>query len=714
MRSSLRGLCLGSILVCVPFVAHAQAKPATPLPLDKVRLYETGVGYFERTGSLRGGAGEMSLPVPAGHLDDALKTLVVLSQDGEAHIDGIEFASSVSRGMGMALAGLPADGDGAVSYQGLLGTLKGAQVELRTAKESVSGRLIDVEPPPPDGHRECTTKGEPGGEAKEVCTVTRHSTLLLLTDAGEIRRFRSTDVTGVKPADAGWQARLDAAVDSLSERGAQTARELRVLGQAGKPITLGYIAETPVWRSTYRLVLPDAGDHAAVQGWALLHNDTDEDWKKVKVELVNGQPDSFLFPLAAPRYTRRELRTPEQELHTVPQLLDRTVDNLWGDDIGEAFGAGGLGLSGIGEGGGGRGEGIGLGSVGTIGHGSGTGAGQSDLLTVGNLASLAGSTGVEAGALFRYALDRPIDLRAHGSALLPFVQEQVKVRRIAYFEDPGQTARSSVHLENDTRQTLPAGTISVFEQGGFAGETTISRTQPGEARILGFGTDLDVELDESQSTSSDEPRVLTFAADVLTVHFVRHHTVSYALTNRGGSARMVYFPLRYVSNADVQGADELAFDDERGQPLAVFDVPAHTNGRKVLEVREGLSRTVAWDALDLDALRDLARVTELPVEQRGLLRKAARRLFEETDLGGTIAQKQRELDELQEDLEGLRSTAHSLGEQAGEIRERLVEAETTAGELRRQIRALERKKAGKRNQARAALERLNAAAPHAS
>ena len=33
--------------------------------------------------------------------------------------------------------------------------------------------------------------------------------------------------------------------------------------------------------------------------------------------------------------------------------------NMWGDAIGDSFGRGGLGLSGIGEGGGGRGEGIG-------------------------------------------------------------------------------------------------------------------------------------------------------------------------------------------------------------------------------------------------------------------------------------------------------------------------------------------------------------------
>ena len=50
--------------------------------------------------------------------------------------------------------------------------------------------------------------------------------------------------------------------------------------------------------------------------------------------------------------------------------------NLWSNAIGESFGAGGLGLSGSGEGGGGPYEGIGGGNVGTIGSGSGTGPGD--------------------------------------------------------------------------------------------------------------------------------------------------------------------------------------------------------------------------------------------------------------------------------------------------------------------------------------------------
>ena len=49
--------------------------------------------------------------------------------------------------------------------------------------------------------------------------------------------------------------------------------------------------------------------------------------------------------------------------------------NMWGDAIGDSFGAGGLGLSGFGEGGGGTGEGIGLVAIGTLDRGAGRSTG---------------------------------------------------------------------------------------------------------------------------------------------------------------------------------------------------------------------------------------------------------------------------------------------------------------------------------------------------
>ncbi|MBW2456015.1 MAG: hypothetical protein JRI68_15970 [Deltaproteobacteria bacterium] len=690
-------------------VAHAQAKAAAHLPLKRVRLYETGVGYFERTGAIAGG-GDVILPVPAGHLDDALKSLVVLSKDGKTTVDGVEFGSNVSHNMARRLAGLSADGDGSISHQTLLASMKGVPVELKVAGAVHKGRLVDVLASPPGGHEECARRVEGKDAPVRTCVTKRYSTLLLLTDRDEVRRFRSTEVTSVRPTDPAWRSRLGSALDALSERSAQSSRKLRVLAKQGQSITLGYVAETPIWRSTYRLVLDDTGKGGdQLQAWALLHNDTDEDWKKVRVELVNGRPDSFLFPLAAPRYARRELVTPQQELSTVPQLLNQTVDNMWSV---ESHGAGGLGLSGIGEGGGGRGYGIGMGRIGTIGHGAGvaTGIGQSALLAVGNLAGLAKADGIESGALFRYALANPIDLRAHGSALLPFASETVKVARIAYFDRPGMAARSGVHLTNSTRQTFPAGPISIFASGGFAGETALARTKAGEERILQFGIDLDVEIEEGTRITRDEPRILAFHNDVLTEHFVRHHQVPLTITNRGGADRKVYLAIDYVSNADVKGTDGLTYDPEKKKPIAVFDAPAVTQRTPQLQVKEGLSRTHKFNSLTIKHVEQLAAKESLPAAQRAALTKAAKFLRKARANRRAVPKLERELKELDADVSRLRANLDVMGDQedaAEPMLERLLAAEKRYGELRRDIAGLKRATTSRVSQARAAFESLN-------
>lgn len=77
--------------------------------------------------------------------------------------------------------------------------------------------------------------------------------------------------------------------------------------------------------------------------------------------------------LAALAGSSADWGTPSSALGTDPTS---SLGALWGDQIGDSFGVGGLGLTGVGRGGG-TGEGtIGLGNIGTIGHGAGTGSGQ--------------------------------------------------------------------------------------------------------------------------------------------------------------------------------------------------------------------------------------------------------------------------------------------------------------------------------------------------
>ncbi len=702
MISSARFVSAAFVLATIATTSTlmAQVAPAqsAPLPLKTVRLYEAGVGYFERSGRVGKGTG-LGLPVPVSHLDDALKTLVVLGTDGKTTVAGIEFASSISPELARALAGLPED-EANISHAGMLRSLKGGAIELRTARETVRGKLVDVLDPTENDPGPCVpvapqlNQAKPDGSSPVApCVIRREATILLLTNDAEIRKFFLSEIVGVKPTDPSLAARLGASVSVAASQGASTRRDLRVLAESTGDVTIGYVAETPVWRSTYRMVFEPKVEKGTIQGWALVHNDTDEEWKKVKIELVNGRPDSFLYPLAAPRYARRELRSPAEALSTVPQLIGRTADMMWSDVIGDSFGAGGLGLSGVGEGGGGRGEGIGLGSIGTIGHGSGTGtgsdSGESTVLSVGNLAGVAEAEGMESGALFRYSLANLIDLRPHGSALVPFLQQSVSARRIVWFSGPGDAGRSAARIKNDTKQTFPAGPVAFFSDGGFAGEAQLERMKPTETRLVAFGTELDVELLTDSDDVTETVQLVQGQGDQLVEHFIRHHRTDYTIENRSGTPRTVFLNLNIVRNATVQGADELDFDMVSEKPLAVFIAPARSKKSRRIEIDEGLSRRTPIASLDSRAVLGIASSPKIPASQKKALEDAAKQLSEAEARESVLPKRRAELAEALTDVERVRGylAASKTDDDAERFTASIMQYEKRIKELRGRITA---------------------------
>ena len=70
--------------------------------------------------------------------------------------------------------------------------------------------------------------------------------------------------------------------------------------------------ENPIWKTSYRLVLDkEKEDKPFLQGWAMVENPTDEDWKDVRMALVSGRPISFQMDLYNPLYVPRPIVEPE-------------------------------------------------------------------------------------------------------------------------------------------------------------------------------------------------------------------------------------------------------------------------------------------------------------------------------------------------------------------------------------------------------------------
>ncbi|WP_437966306.1 hypothetical protein WMF04_43000 [Sorangium sp. So ce260] len=697
------------------------ASPAAPpaLPLKKLRLYETGIGYFERSGNISPSSGD-SLPVPASHVDDALKTLVVLS-DGKARVTGVEFDSVLSGALSRSLAALPVDSDTPVTYREVLASLRGIEVEVTAGDEAWIGQLAEVTEAPPiplaspsppaagAGGDGGAAAGEPGpAERAPAAPDTQEDLYLtLIQRGGAVRRLRASRVDEVRPVDPAVAGRLGAAVGALSGRAAQIRRSLRVLADSATPVRLGYIAETPVWRSTYRLILD--GPRARLQGWALLHNDTDEPWNSVSVELVNGRPDSFLFPLSAPRYARRALGEPAEELSTVPQLADKTPDQLWGDNVGMTFTGQGFG-AGAGRLGGSHATRTTRMRDGTITINGGTS--ESEVLSIGNLAELAQATGVENGALFTYRLAGGLHLRAHGSALVPFTQQDVETQRLTWFGGEEELGRSGARVANTTRQTLPAGPIAVYEASGFAGETGLPRLKPGERAFLLFGADLDVELRARERRSEDVTQKLVFEREALKEHFVRKHRRRYVVRNRGGQERRVYVALDIVKNASARGFDALDFDDASEKPLGVLRVGPRSKLEREVTIEEALQRSVAVSSLSARALREKSDVAALPAADRVTLGAAAK-LFEDVEqTDKATAAETSNIARIEGDLARLREHLEALGDKSGSpaganpLVVRILALEDELSGARRRVEQLEAQREARLEAVKAELGRL--------
>src|SRR5205814_7408886 len=107
------------------------------------------------------------------------------------------------------------------------------------------------------------------------------------------------------------------------------------------PVRIGYVVETPIWKTSYRLVLPGEGADAAgnkdkpkLLGWAIVENQTDNDWSNVQLSLVSGRPISFIQDLYRPLYVPRPVVQPELYASLRPQTYDAGMAGALGDKAG--------------------------------------------------------------------------------------------------------------------------------------------------------------------------------------------------------------------------------------------------------------------------------------------------------------------------------------------------------------------------------------------
>jgi hypothetical protein len=312
VRAQVRNILIVAALLVMSAATGAQ-RPASPepaqLPVRRVVLYKSGVGFFEHLGNVTG-SGEIAIQFTSGQLNDALKSLTALDLDRGA-VSAISYNSVAPIEQQLAALRLPLGTN--PNSAGLYEALRGTRVDVRSRTGTIVGRILSVE-------RRERTRSDGSSEPVDVLTV--------VADDGAVRHVTIDPDVTVRIDERDVRGDLGRYLSVIASGRSQDVRRMVIStsGAGTRRLLVSYISEVPVWKSTYRLVLPDAAaDKPLLQGWAIVDNTVGEDWTNVELSLVAGAPQSFIQDISQPFYTRRPVVALPNSVQRTPQTHEATL-----------------------------------------------------------------------------------------------------------------------------------------------------------------------------------------------------------------------------------------------------------------------------------------------------------------------------------------------------------------------------------------------------
>jgi hypothetical protein len=136
--------------------------------------------------------------------------------------------------------------------------------------------------------------------------------------------------TSVRIAEKDLQVEVSRYLSLIASSRDQDVRRITIstAGTGERNLYVSYISEVPIWKTTYRIVLPTKPEKKPLlQGWAIVDNTVGEDWDNVELSLVAGAPHSFIQQLSEPFYGRRPVVPLPESIQLSPQTHMGTLSS---------------------------------------------------------------------------------------------------------------------------------------------------------------------------------------------------------------------------------------------------------------------------------------------------------------------------------------------------------------------------------------------------
>ena len=545
----------------VPWSVLAEEGPS--VPLSKISLYSSGVGYFQHDGTVNNRA-QLDLRLHTSQINDILKSLVV--QDfGGGKVSTVTYGSRDPVAKTLGSFGINLNGHPTLGQ--ILTQVRGEPVEI-TAPNPIVGTLLGVE-----------KKAESIGEGSQHRVVEQEYVTLLTEDG--FRSFSLANVQRIKLTNAALSTDLQQALATLATNHDSQTKTVSITfdGTGNRQARVAYLTETPVWKTTYRLVLEEE-KAPYLQGWAIVENQTPLDWRNVKLSLVSGRPISFAMDLYQPLYNPRPVIQPELYGNLKPQTYGDAMDEpkpmaapppARSETKKERFLA-----KAAQEVAGGR---VNAPAAGAL-------SAEMDVASLEEgVASMAMAE--DKGELFEYRIDQPVTLAKHQSALLPIVGQTLQGQKLSVYNQRVNAKHplNGYRMKNTSSLHLMQGPITVFDSGIYAGDARIEDLPPGQDRLISYALDLKTEVEPKLEGGTQELATVSLKKGTMLISRRLIEDRTYIVKNRDTKAKTVLIEQPYRADWKLAEPKE---PTERTRDMYRFSIAVDPGKSETVRVKEML------------------------------------------------------------------------------------------------------------------------------
>lgn len=652
---------LAGLLTC------ATAAFAEEMPVNSVILSTSGLANFEHRAKVDGNS-KLEFPVRFEQVDDILKSLIVFDKSGR--LGGVTLPGK--QPLAQVFKDLPFTQEQLSNPAALLNAYQGATVKVTGEELKATGKLLQVVP------EEIAL-----GDDK---TITKNR-ISIMTDDG-IKSALLENLESVMFVDEKIRGEVARALDAIRENGTAERRVLSVnlLGEGNRDVTLSYVVDAPLWKTAYRMVVPEAGQtRGMLQGWAVIENMTASDWANVDLTLVSGNPVTFRQNLYESYYVSRPEIPVQVFGRVMPRVDQGTVATAGEMEMSESDGAPG-GRGGMPKGrmqkmgqwtpqSGGRTAGEGQVEVTRADRASSMMAMdmaapapaappmESTIANIAQTANAAQSSEATTQVLFRFP-DR-FDLKSGQSMMLPFLSREVPMERVSLYQPETHPTHplAAVEIKNDGETGLPPGVLTLYEESellkgtAFVGDAQLAVLPQGDKRMVSYALDSKTIIDRTDKSNATEGQIAV-ENGILRIAVKNIAETTYTVKAPPKEARTVVIehPKMYDYQLVTPDPKTTEVSGERYR----IRVEVKAGEKAVVPVR--LENT-AWQSYSLDSLN--ADYLLSFAGKRGQLDADARKQFE------TLAAKRREMEAIDIRINDLDQRRNQIFNDQQRIRENL-------------------------------------------